>query len=78
MAMSNYWINMRSEGRRSTLKGGVGTGRENGMELEVRVRDGGESIVVYRIHGFVDAEGNISTRVLDRNGNEVDRTETVR
>ena len=78
MAMSNYWINMRSEGRHSTLKGGVGTGRENGMELEVRVRDSGESIVVYRIHGFVDAEGNISTRVLDRNGNEVDRTETVR
>ena len=64
MAMRNFWVKLKIDGRERVLEGGP-TSKDGGFELTVYVNDGGESVRAVRVVGSADDAGNL-TIVADR------------
>jgi hypothetical protein len=58
MAMRNFWVETRADGNKTTQSTGPRT-KDGGFSTKVYVRDNGESRLMVRIFGLVNAVGDL-------------------
>jgi len=67
MAVRNYWISGKIDGRQTRLEGGPQS-KEGGFELNVYMRNDGEVTLPVRVWGFAKADGTLRLEVLGAAG----------
>ena len=76
MAMRNFWIDADIDGRATMLSGGPRR-KDGGMNIAIRMRDEGRSVVGCSIDCY-ECDDSLCLRVYDGNGDLVYETETER
>jgi hypothetical protein len=61
MAMRNFWINARIDGRKTRLTGGPQS-KTGGLELTLYVRDQGVSVPAVKLEAWADTDGTLRIR----------------
>lgn len=77
MAVRNFWIEADIDGRKSTLAGGP-RGKADGMEIDIYQRDDGGIFRAIDIWCYVDEDGNLITRIHNRQNEDITEVITRR
>ena len=77
MAMRNFWLEADVDGRQTTLEGGPRAGN-GGMDVTIRQRDKGKSVVAMRISCRRRDDGLLVTCVRDKDNNPITEFVTER
>lgn len=76
--MRNFWVDCKIDGRKTDLCGGPRS-KDGGMEIEVRQRDDGRSVVVCKIQCEYDSSTDeVVTYVKNGDGNVIKEKRTKR
>lgn len=76
MAMRNFYMEADIDGRSSMLTGGPAA-KDGEMYVTIRQRDAGNSVVAFIIR-CIERGGELTTFVIDNEGNKVAEFETKR
>jgi len=67
MAMRNFWIEGRVDGRKSEISGGPQS-KDGGFSLVVYMRDEGTSKAAVKVEGYADSDGRLHLCAKDSDG----------
>lgn len=76
MAMRNFWLEAKIDGRKNILTGGP-RNKDGGMTAKIYVRDCGESVLGYKIV-CRECDKDLVTIVYDAEGHLIHKTITTR
>lgn len=62
MSMRNFWIEMKIDGRKTTVKTGP-KGKKGGFIVEFFVKQEGKSYLLYTVKGFVQKDDTLRTEI---------------
>lgn len=71
MAMRNFWVDTKIDGRETPLSGGP-RAKDGHMVIDIYQRNNGESLNVFTIHCEPSLDGKtLNTYIVDENGTTV-------
>lgn len=76
MAMRNFWLETKVDGRKSILTGGP-RNKDGGMTTKIYVRDCGESVLAYKIV-CRECDHDLIIMIYDAEGHLIHKTHTTR
>ena len=76
MAMRNFYMEADIDGRKTMLTGGPAA-KDGEMNVTIRQRDEGNSVVAFRVR-CMERDGELTTFVFDNEGNNVAEFKTKR
>lgn len=76
MAMRNFWLETKVDGRKSILTGGP-RNKDGGMTTKLYVRDCGESVLAYKIV-CRECAHDLIIMIYDAEGHLIHKTHTTR
>ena len=77
MALRNFWLDARIDGRATDLEGGP-RAKDGGMSITILQRENGSKTVAVSINCWADKNGTLHTVVRDSRSGEVIEVETSR
>ncbi len=78
MAMHNFYMRGQSDGRKTEITAGSGQGKTNGIDLNIYIRQRGESVRALHVVGSANEDGTLWFRAYDGDGKRVLDIETER
>ena len=77
MSMRNFWLDSDIDGRQTSLSGGP-RASDGGMNVTVRQRENGKSVVACKVKCYKRNDGLLVTSVRDKNDNVITEVVTER